>query len=258
MIQIKQLNKSFGKQQVLEGIDLNIDQPGRITAVLGPNGSGKTTLIKCLLGMVVPDSGSILIHGESIRNKWNYRSQIDYLPQIARFPENLRVDELIAMIKDIRGGKANDEHLISVFGLAPYLPQRLGNLSGGTKQKVNLVLALMYDSPILILDEPTSGLDPVAMIRLKERLAEEKRKGKIILMTSHIISFVEEMADDIVFLLEGNIYFQGSIEQIKEQYGERELEKAIAHILIGQKPVKMNGKKTKGSLVQKLARVIPF
>ena len=202
MIQITQLNKSFGKQHVLQGIDLKIDQPGRITAVLGPNGSGKTTLIKCLLGMVLPNSGEMKIDGEAISNNWAYRSQIDYLPQIARFPENLRIKELIAMIKDIRGGQADDEQLIARFDLDPYLNQQLRNLSGGTKQKVNLVLALMYDSPILILDEPTSGLDPVAMIRLKELLREEKQKGKIILMTSHIISFVEEMADDIVFLLD--------------------------------------------------------
>lgn len=255
MIKITKLNKSFGRQHILRDIDLQIDQPGRITAVLGPNGSGKTTLIKCLLGMVIPDSGRIEINGAPVKNNWKYRSGIDYLPQIARFPENLRVDELIAMIKDIRGGSAGDEKLIARFGLAPYLQQRLGNLSGGTKQKVNLVLALMYDSPLLILDEPTSGLDPVAMIRLKELLLEEKQKGKIILMTSHIIQFVEEMADDIVFLLEGNIYFQGSIGQIKEQYGEKDLEKAIARILTGQNSVKMNGHKMNGTLLKKLVSV---
>lgn len=256
MIQITKLNKSFGRQHILRDIDLRIEQPGRITAVLGPNGSGKTTLIKCLLGMVIPDSGRIEINGTSIKNNWAYRSGIDYLPQIARFPENLRVHELIAMIKDIRGGVANDEKLIARFGLVPYLEQQLRNLSGGTKQKVNLVLALMYDSPLLILDEPTSGLDPVAMIHLKELLLEEKQKGKIILMTSHIIQFVEEMADDIVFLLEGNIYFKGSVEQIKEQYGEEDLEKAIAQILTRQKySAYMNGYKVNETLFEKLMSV---
>lgn len=258
MIQITQLNKSFGRNRVLQGIDLQINQPGRITAVLGPNGSGKTTLIKCLLGMVLPESGQIAIRGESVKNNWAYRAQIDYLPQIARFPENLRVNELIDMIKDIRGGQANDEKLVARFGLEPYLEQRLQNLSGGTKQKVNLVLALMHDSPLLIMDEPTSGLDPVAMIRLKELLIEEKQKGKIILLTSHIISFVEEMADDIIFLLDGRIYFQGSIDQIKLQYGERDLEKAIAQILSDQKPIEVNGKIVNDPLVKKLARVISF
>lgn len=255
MIQITKLNKSFGRQNILRDIDLRIDQPGRITAVLGPNGSGKTTLIKCLLGMVIPDSGRIEINGVSVKKNWKYRSGIDYLPQIARFPENLRVDELIAMIKDIRGGSADDEKLIARFGLTPYLQQRLGNLSGGTKQKVNLVLALMHDSPLLILDEPTSGLDPVSMIQLKALLMEEKQKGKIILLTSHIIQFVEEMADDIVFLLEGNIYFQGSIDQVREQYGEKDLEKAIARILTGQTSVNMNGKETIGPFLKKLIRV---
>lgn len=241
MIQIKQLNKSFGRQRVLGDIDLEIDRPGRITAVLGPNGSGKTTLIKCLLGMVIPDEGEVEIAGASVKKNWNYRARIGYLPQIARFPENLRVNELIAMIKDIRGGRAQDEALVRRFDLAPYLEQRLRHLSGGTRQKVNLLLALMYDSPLLILDEPTSGLDPVAMLQLKELLLEAKTRGKIILITSHIISFVEEMADDIVFLLEGNVYFQGSKDQIKEKYGEEDLERAIARILTGRTTAKASG-----------------
>ncbi len=258
MIRIEKLNKSFGRQEVLSGIDLEIDRPGRITAVLGPNGSGKTTLIKCLLGMVIPNDGQIYINGKTIHKSGAYRSEIDYLPQIARFPENLTVKELFHMIKDIRGGEARDEHLIALFELQPYLDQRLRNLSGGTKQKVNLALALMYDSPLLVLDEPTSGLDPVAMIRLKELLEEEKQKGKIILITSHIISFVEAIADDIVFLLEGRIYFQGSIAQIKRQHGEQNLEKAIAQILSIKQTPKMNGKTPKKSLMRKLVKAVSF
>ncbi len=231
MIEIRNLNKAFGKLPVLRGIDLSFSRPGRITAVLGPNGSGKTTLSKTILGMVIPDSGEVVINGRNIRNEWAYRSAIDYLPQIARFPENLTAGEVIDLIKDLRGGQTREQELIRLFGLEPYLDSRLHNLSGGTKQKVNLVLALMYDSPILILDEPTSGLDPVALTHFKDLLAAERARGKMILMTTHIMSLVEEVADEIVFLLDGRIYFRGTVEQVKAEQGEESLERAIAAIL---------------------------
>ncbi|MCB9272422.1 MAG: ABC transporter ATP-binding protein [Lewinellaceae bacterium] len=241
MITIDNLHKSFGRQPVLSGVTLSFDRPG-IYAILGPNGSGKTTLIKSILGMAIPDKGQILFQGKDIRGQWHYRRQIDYLPQIARFPDNLRVSELLAMIEDIREEKPQAMgRLIELFGLQPYLDKRLGNLSGGTRQKVNLVQAFMYDSPVIILDEPTNGLDPVALIRLKGLLHEEKEKGKLLLATTHIMNFVEEMADEVVFLLEGHIHFKGSLDSLKRQYNETSLERAIARILQGEPGFSANG-----------------
>jgi len=230
MIKIEQLHKRFGKNEVLKGIDLDITEKG-IFAILGPNGSGKTTLIKAILGMVVPDQGRLLVGDKSIKKNWKYRDDIDYLPQIANFPANLTVKELISMIKDLRNRPGEDEKLIALFKLEPFLTKKLSNLSGGTKQKVNIVLTLMFDSPIIILDEPTNGLDPIALIRLKELISEEKAKGKIILITSHIMSFVEEIADEIVFLLEGKVYFKGNIDALKIQTKESDFEHAIANLL---------------------------
>ena len=231
MIIIDKLYKKFDKNEVLKGINLEI-KPGGIIAVLGPNGSGKTTLIKSILGMVIPNSGSIALNGMPVKNNWKYRNDIDYLPQIANFPANLKVKELINMIKDLRTEKkANDQHLIELFKLEPFLDKKLSNLSGGTKQKVNLVLTFMFDSPLVILDEPTSGLDPISHLRLKELIKVEKEKGKTILITSHIMSFVEEIADEIVFLLEGKIYFKGSIDQLKIKTLQPDFEHAIASIL---------------------------
>jgi len=231
MIEIKDLHKKFGKNEVLKGIDLSIGEGG-IFSILGPNGSGKTTLIKCMLGMVIPDSGQITIRDEVIKNNYQYREKIDYLPQIARFPGNLKVKEIIAMIKDLRASKTqNEKELIELFKLELFLNKRLDNLSGGTKQKVNLVLTFMFDSPLIILDEPTSGLDPISHLRLKNLIFEAKEKGKTILVTSHILSFVEEIADEIVFLLEGKIYFKGSIDRLKSQTEQPDFEHAIASIL---------------------------
>jgi Cu-processing system ATP-binding protein len=231
MISVQNLHKKFGKNQVLKGVDLEIETGG-IFAILGPNGSGKTTLIKSILGMVVPNSGTIEIEGKIIKRGWEYRRKIDYLPQIANFPANLTVRELIKMIKDLRANRTEkDQNLISLFKLEPFLTKKLGNLSGGTKQKVNIVLAFMFDSPLIILDEPTSGLDPISLIRLKDLINSEKEKGKTILITSHIMSFVEEVTNNIVFLLEGKIYFKGSISELKSQTNQPDFEHAIASIL---------------------------
>lgn len=230
MIEINNLYKSFGKVEVLDNISLTIEDKG-IFAILGPNGSGKTTLIKSILGMVIPQAGEIKINGNNIKGKWDYRKDIDYLPQIAQFPDNITVLELLRMIKNLRGKKANDQELIELFKLEPFLDKKLGNLSGGTKQKVNLVLTFMFDSPILILDEPTTGLDPVSLIHLKDLLRQEKAAGKTILITTHIMDFVEAMADEIVFLLEGDIYFRGTVDDLKKKSSRNDLEHAIATIL---------------------------
>jgi len=228
-IEINDLHKQFGKNQVLKGVDLTIDQ-GQIYAVLGPNGSGKTTLIKSILGMVIPDKGNISVLDSPIKKNWKYRKKIDYLPQIANFPPNIKVKELIHMIKDLRNSPSEEETLITLFGLKPFLKKKLSTLSGGTKQKVNIVLTFMFDSPLIILDEPTTGLDPKALIRLKGLIQNEKAKGKTILVTSHIMQFVEEMADEILYLLEGEIYFKGSIKELLERTDQTDFEHAIAAI----------------------------
>jgi Cu-processing system ATP-binding protein len=230
MVSIQNLHKKFNKNIVLSGVNLDINEGG-IFAVLGPNGSGKTTLIKAILGMVIPNKGRITVLGKNIKSNSAYRNQIDYLPQIANFPSNLKVKELINMIKDLRGNTTKDQELIENFKLEPFLNKKLGNLSGGTKQKVNIILTFMFDSPLIILDEPTTGLDPISLIRLKELIQTEKAKGKTILITSHIMSFVEEVSDEIVFLLEGEIYFKGTISALKEKTNQPDFEHAIASIL---------------------------
>lgn len=233
MMEVNGLQKAFGKNQVLKGIDLSI-KPGKITAILGPNASGKTTLIKSMLGLVVPDKGTLKWNGNPINAKKDfvYRQDIGYISQIARFPENLKVRELIRMLNDMRGDIGNPELLNERFGLNQAMDTKLGNLSGGTRQKVNIVTSLMFDSPFMILDEPTVGLDPVALISLKDLIHEEKQNGKTILLTTHIMNVVEELADEIVFLLEGHVYFQGTLAEMKELQHEENLERAIARILL--------------------------
>ncbi|WP_424656618.1 ABC transporter ATP-binding protein [Capnocytophaga granulosa] len=234
MIEFKDVHKKYGKLEVLKGVSFTI-KDGGIFAILGPNGSGKTTSMKSFLGMVIPTKGDIFFNGKSIKNQWAYREQISYLPQIANFPSNLKVKELIAMIKNIKKLPCHDQELIELFGLQKHLNKSLGNLSGGTKQKVNLVLTFMVDVPVLVLDEPTSGLDPIAILALKKLILREKEKGKTILITSHILSFIEELSDEILFILEGNIYFRGTPKQLLETTQKNNFQEAIAELLKNEK-----------------------
>ncbi|MBT3559993.1 MAG: ABC transporter ATP-binding protein [Flavobacteriaceae bacterium] len=230
MLSISNLNKSFGKLKVLQGININIFE-GDICAILGPNGSGKTTLIKTILGLVIPDFGSIKLNDKEIINTWSYRSDISYLPQITNFPSNLTVVEIIDLIKTIRPNTKMDKELIDLFNIKKSMNKKLVDLSGGTKQKVNIILTFMSDSPIIILDEPTAGLDPISLIKLKTLIIKEKEKGKTIIVTSHIMSFIEEISNDIFFLLDGSIFFNGTITDLKERTNENSLESAIANLL---------------------------
>ncbi len=231
MIEFTNLNKSFGKNHVLNNLDLEI-RGNSITAVIGPNGSGKTTLIKSLLGLVIPDSGEIKLDGINILGKSKFRNQIAYLPQIARFPENLNGMELIDMIKNLRNSPANANELIQLFDFEKELYKKVGTLSGGNKQKLNLLLCLMFDNPLIILDEPSNGLDPIALINLKTYLKNLKLKGKTIVLTTHIMSFIEELVDNIIFLLNGKIYYNGSLEKLLQMENTNRLELAIANILL--------------------------
>lgn len=230
MISIQGLHKHYKQNQVLKNINLDIREPG-IYSILGPNGSGKTTLLKSILGLVIPEKGEILIDKQNISSSSLYRKNIAYLPQIARFPDNLRVKELIHLVKDIRMQDGNEEALIELFNLQHELNKKLGSLSGGTRQKVNMVLGFLFDTPILILDEPTVSLDPLALAKFKKLIAEKRKEGKIILYTTHIMGLVKEFSDQIILLLDGRIIFNGSNKELIKESGKQKLENAITDLV---------------------------
>jgi Cu-processing system ATP-binding protein len=232
MIAVTGLSKHFGKLQVLRGIDLEI-RAGRVTAIVGPNGAGKTTLIKTMLGLTRADAGSITIGGARIGEDPSYRGTIGYMPQIARFPENLTGAELLAMLRDLRNPTApRDEELIARFALERELTKPLRTLSGGTRQKVNAAMAFLFDPAVLILDEPTAGLDPVSSGILKDKVRMARDAGKTFVLTSHIMSELEELADDVVFLLDGQVRFAGAVHDLKVETRQLSLERAIAELMM--------------------------
>lgn len=236
MIKLINLTKKYGVLEALRGVNLKIEK-GTLTFLVGPNASGKTTLIKTLLGIVKPTHGEIHINGIKLNGDYEYKKNIGYASQAANFPENLSVEEIFNMVKDVREDKTNyDEELIESFKLNNDFEKRIKNLSGGTRQKVNAAIAFLFDPQLIILDEPTAGLDPVASSILKDKILKENKNGKTILFTSHILSDMEELAENIVFLLEGTIYFSGNTKELINGSGKNNLERAIASIMIGNKP----------------------
>ena len=231
MIEIKELQKKFGKLEVLKNINLSCKK-GECIALIGPNGCGKTTLIKSVLGMVIPDSGTIHFNGNSVLGEYLYREKIGYMPQIGRYPDNMTIGQIIEMIKKIRNSADDlDEDLLHAFELEKMFDKQMRTLSGGTTQKVSAVLAFLFNPDVLILDEPTAGLDPLAAEVLKGKIIKEKEKGKLILITSHLLSELDDLITEIIFMQEGKVHFHQKVEELKTTTGEEKISKAIAKIL---------------------------
>ncbi len=233
MIIITNVSKRFGKLKALDDVSVTCTK-GECIALIGPNGSGKTTLIKTILGMVVFDNGFITFNGKNISHDWEYRAHIGYMPQIGRYPDNMTIGQVFNMMKDIRKTNTSllDEDLIELFGLKTMLNKRMRTLSGGTRQKVSAALAFLFDPAILILDEPTAGLDPVASEILKEKIITEKKAGKLILITSHILSELDDLVTQVIYMQDGRLCFHKKIEELQTDTGQQKLSKAIASVML--------------------------
>jgi Cu-processing system ATP-binding protein len=231
MILIQKIQKHFKNLEALHQVDADM-QKGQVISLIGANGSGKTTLIKTILGLVKPDSGTISFNGVPINEKVEYRKNIGYMPQIGRYPENMKIGQLFSMIRNLRQDeKEVDMELYHAFKLDDIEDKNMKALSGGTRQKVSAALAFMFNPEVLILDEPTAGLDPLSSELLKEKVIKEKKKGKLILITSHILSDLEDITTHIMYLQEGKLMFFKPLEELQEETGETRLSKVIAYYM---------------------------
>lgn len=230
MVSYKHVTKTFGKLVALNSVNLDLTL-GKSYALVGPNGSGKTTLIKALLGLVLPTAGEIFFDGKSVAGAWAYREKIGYMPQIGRYPDNMKIGQLIDMMKNVRPSREYDEELIQSFGLDKMNDKAMRTLSGGTRQKVSAALAFLFPAPVLIFDEPTAGLDPVAIEILKDKILREKADNKLLIISSHIMSDLDDLTTDIIYLQDGNIPYNRTIEDIKDITGEPRLGKALSKLL---------------------------
>jgi Cu-processing system ATP-binding protein len=230
-VRIEGVRKRFGRLEVLRGVDIAV-APGRVTAIVGPNAAGKSTLIKAILGLVRPDAGRVRVDGEPAGADPRARGRIGYMPQAARFPDHLTGREVLTFLRRLRGDPPDpDLALVDAFGLGPGLDRPVHALSGGTRQKLNAAVAFLFRPSLLVLDEPTAGLDPVASAVLKDRVLAAPAAGTTVLLTSHIMSEIEELAEDVVFLVEGQVRFRGAVADLIAGTGERRLERAIARLL---------------------------
>lgn len=231
MIQIENLQKRFKKLQALHDITVNFHK-GQVISLIGPNGSGKTTLIKSILGLVKPDAGKITFNGVPVDKDIAYRRNIGYMPQIGRYPDNMTIGQLFSMMKNLHSDSEQlDEELFRSFKLNTMLDKPMKGLSGGTRQKVSAALAFLFDAEVLILDEPTAGLDPLSSETLKEKILKEKQKGKLILITSHILTDLEELTTDVLYLQDGQVVFYKTLPNLFALTGEDKLGKAIAYFM---------------------------
>ena len=232
MIEVKNLTKRFGKFTALNDLNLSFTNSKSI-ALIGPNGCGKTTLIKSILGLNVIETGDILVDGKSVKDDYRYRQDIGYMPQIGRYPENMSIGQTIKMIKDTR--KISETHLdtelLENFELEKMYDKKMGTLSGGTTQKVSAVLAFMFDPKVIILDEPTAGLDPLASEILKNKIIKEKNRGKLIIITSHLLSELDDIVSEIVFMNEGKIIVQQSVTDLMTERKSEKISESIISIL---------------------------
>ena len=232
MVEMIGLTKRFGSVEVLRGIDLRVAR-GRVTGIVGPNGAGKSTLIKLVLGLTRPTSGEILVDGRPIAGDGSYRARIGYMPQMGRFPEHLTARELFATMHELRRPNvAVNDDLVSALSLEEQLDKPLRTLSGGTRQKVNACLALRFEPSLVILDEPTAGLDPRSSALLKDTLLSLRPSGVTTIVASHVMSELEELCDDVVFLLDGRVRYSGPVADLRGVTRQTNLERAVAALMI--------------------------
>lgn len=231
MIEARGLRKSFGSLVALRDVDLDIPR-GEVTAIIGPNAAGKTTFNKIVLGLVRPDAGIVRIDGTPLDGSPAYRARLGYMQQAPRFPENLTAADVFAMLTDLRGGAVRrDDELIDALAIGPVLHRPMRHLSGGTRQRINAALAFLFTPDVLILDEPTAALDPVSSSTLKDKIRRERAAGRTFVVTSHVLSELDELADRVIFLLDGGVKFSGRTADLIAESGENSLERAAARLM---------------------------
>ena len=219
ILELKNIDKSFGEKEVLKGVSFTAEG-GKAFGLLGRNGAGKTTSIRILMDVFPANSGEVLIDGKPIDYD---KVGIGYLPEErGLYPKKLIIDQLV-YFAELKGMSAKDavkavDYWLSRLGMTEYRNKRLDTLSKGNQQKIQLITALAHDPDIVILDEPFSGLDPVNAMLLKDVVKEQIAKGKIVLFSSHQMSYIEEFCDSIAIINAGKVAISGDLHEIKRNY----------------------------------------
>ncbi|MEJ9371835.1 ABC transporter ATP-binding protein [Schinkia azotoformans] len=213
---ITNVKKIYGKKEVVKNISLDIDQ-GEIFALLGHNGAGKSTLIKMLTGLIQKSPGQISINGIDVAPfQKNAKQQFSYLPEIMALYPHLTAKETLHFFAELQKiSEKNEDEVLEIVGLSDYKNQKVGDFSKGMTQRIGFAIALLPKSPLLILDEPTSGLDPFWAIQFKKVIKHLNEEGTTIVFASHILSEVEDLADRVGIMSDGELVALGNIQDLK-------------------------------------------
>lgn len=223
-LEVKDLHKSFNGTEILKGISFSV-QGGKALGLLGRNGAGKTTTMRIIMGVFNANSGEILLDGSKFEQS---KSQIGYLPEErGLYPKKTVLEQLVYLgkLRGISGkeAKKNTEMWLERLGISEFLNRKLETLSKGNQQKVQLAETLICNPDIIILDEPFSGLDPVNSQILKDIVSELIAQDKIVIFSSHQMSYVEEFCDDIAIIDSGDVVLSGSLKDIKKEFGQNRI-----------------------------------
>ncbi len=230
IIEVVNLVKKYRNSIALDNINTQF-YSGCTTAILGPNASGKSTLLKCILRLVLPDSGKVIIQGKDWHINTYTQECVAYMPQIPALPDNQNWLSLLSLLCALNPNHSANLDLASELGVDKFASKPFSTLSGGSKQKIVASVAFLFPRPIYILDEPTVGLDPVATIIIKKKIKSMVASGHSVLLTSHVLSEVDELADNLIYLLEGQIKYSGTSLELKKRYQANNIELALAHLL---------------------------
>ena len=215
LLRLEHVQKNYGKTEALSGVNLDI-QPGRIVGLLGPNGSGKTTIIKLINGLLQPTSGQVLLNGEKPSPKT--KKAVSYLPDTTYLGDNMKIKEVFAMFKDFYSDfdeeKAN--HLLEDLNLDE--KSRLKNLSKGNKEKVQLILVMSRKADLYVLDEPIGGVDPAARDYILKTIIQNRSENSSVLISTHLISDIEDILDDVIFIKDGEILLQEDANELRRKH----------------------------------------
>jgi ABC-2 type transport system ATP-binding protein len=226
MIEFQNLRMAYGDLIALDGLSLSIPQ-GEFFAFLGPNGAGKTTTIKLLTGLMKPTAGSVSICGHDVQEKpLAAKSQLGYVPDVAHFYEKLTPREFMRFIADLyqldeARSQTHTEELFAKFDLHRHAPNRIENLSHGTRQRLAIAAALVHEPRVFVIDEPMVGLDPIHSRIVKQELKARSRAGMTILMSTHLLNIAEELADRIGILHQGRIVALGTLQELRQQFSHQ-------------------------------------
>ena len=219
VLELRNIDKSFGEKEVLKGVSF-IAEGGKAFGLLGRNGAGKTTSIRILMNVFPANGGEVLIDGKPIDYD---KIGIGYLPEErGLYPKKVIIDQLV-YFAELKGMNKKDavkavDYWLNRLGMSEYRNKRLDTLSKGNQQKIQLVTALAHNPDIVILDEPFSGLDPVNAMLLKDVVKEQIAQGKVVLFSSHQMSYIEEFCDSIAIINAGKVAISGDLHEIKRNY----------------------------------------